>query len=443
MVHDNKVDSVVAAKVVSREELFELVWAAPMLKVAKQFGVSSSYMARVCTAMNVPRPERGYWAKLAFGQTMRKPRLPETRPGDVPSWGPGGDLGDAPKTVPKAPAVEFLTPLGSIRKHSKQHPLVSGTKALFEGGRVSYWSEYLKPAKKLLVDLISTKTGVERALLFADALFWHFEDCGHRVVIAPEHENFNRSEVNPYEVPKKSNGFHDTNNLWSPRRPTVVYIGTVAIGLTVIELSEESDAKSIDGGYVRLELADAQRLKTRGVDSWRITKHDFGSNRVCLQAYSPYRTAKWTKQWREAKGVDLRKQIPNIVKELIEATPTIVELVREGERQAAIEHAKWEEDKKKWERERAEEQAAEAFKKSKDQLLQFIDGWTQVKRLREFFAEVSAHLDTADEDSRTQLQQRLDLARNMIGDLDALQGLRNWKPPAELLAEIQNKRSLF
>jgi hypothetical protein len=41
-----------------------MVWSEPMLRVAARFGVSSSYMARVCTLLNVLRPERGYWAKL-------------------------------------------------------------------------------------------------------------------------------------------------------------------------------------------------------------------------------------------------------------------------------------------------------------------------------------------------------------------------------------------
>ena len=45
---------------ISRKALYEMVWSEPMLKVAARFGVSSSYMARVCTVLNVPRPERGY-----------------------------------------------------------------------------------------------------------------------------------------------------------------------------------------------------------------------------------------------------------------------------------------------------------------------------------------------------------------------------------------------
>jgi hypothetical protein len=54
-----------------------------MLRVAARFGVSSSYMTRVCTLLNVPRPARGYWAKLAVGKAPGQPPLPEPRPGDA------------------------------------------------------------------------------------------------------------------------------------------------------------------------------------------------------------------------------------------------------------------------------------------------------------------------------------------------------------------------
>jgi hypothetical protein len=57
---------------VSREELSRLVWSEPMSKIAEQFDVSGSYLARVCTLLNVPRPERGYWAKLAVGRARRR-----------------------------------------------------------------------------------------------------------------------------------------------------------------------------------------------------------------------------------------------------------------------------------------------------------------------------------------------------------------------------------
>ena len=56
-----------------RITLFDLVWSMPMTALAEKCGVSSSYLARVCTQMSVPRPERGYWAKLAVGKKVTKP----------------------------------------------------------------------------------------------------------------------------------------------------------------------------------------------------------------------------------------------------------------------------------------------------------------------------------------------------------------------------------
>src|SRR5260221_5267187 len=48
---------------VPREKLYEEVWAEPMTKVAERYGVSSSYLAQICSRLNVPRPSRGYWAQ--------------------------------------------------------------------------------------------------------------------------------------------------------------------------------------------------------------------------------------------------------------------------------------------------------------------------------------------------------------------------------------------
>lgn len=66
---------------IAREELYEFVWAMPMIKVAGKFQVSGSYLARICTALQVPRPERGYWAKLAVGKASEAPPLMSPRGG--------------------------------------------------------------------------------------------------------------------------------------------------------------------------------------------------------------------------------------------------------------------------------------------------------------------------------------------------------------------------
>ena len=61
----------------NREKLYDEVWAEPMLKVAPRYGVSDVALAKTCRKLKIPLPGRGYWAKLAAGQTgLPRPPLP-------------------------------------------------------------------------------------------------------------------------------------------------------------------------------------------------------------------------------------------------------------------------------------------------------------------------------------------------------------------------------
>lgn len=420
--------------IVTREDLYRLVWNEPMLKVAARFGVSSSYMARVCTVLNVPRPERGYWAKLAVGKVSPQPKLPEARPGDESVWRRGESLHSVPRSVPrppnKKPGRRPKVPVSTADKH----PLMVGANALFEAGRTSYSSKYLKPSKRLLVDLIVTKNGLNKALAFANQLFITLEANDHRVVIAPYSEQFGREAVDEHEVPRRNPGY---NNLWSPQRPTVVYIGTVAVGLTIIEMSEEAEARYVNGDYVRLsEDTGKRRQRYAPTYSWT-TKHEFPTGRLCLQAYSPYRRAKWIRQWRETKDRELTSQIPSIVRELAQSVEEIARLIEEGERQAAIELKRWEEQRREWERQEAKRRAAEAIKNSKEELLQIVKLWAHARRIDEFFKDAEAHLNHLEPEARQEMLDRLKRARNLVGSIDALERFRRWRSPKELMSAAE------
>lgn len=76
---------------ISRDELYRLIWPKPMNKAAERFEVSGTYMARICATLNIPRPERGYWAKLAVGKAPPPEPLPEARPGDQLYWSNDGE----------------------------------------------------------------------------------------------------------------------------------------------------------------------------------------------------------------------------------------------------------------------------------------------------------------------------------------------------------------
>lgn len=61
----------------TREELYNLVWAKPMTEVGRDFGISDRAMAKVCAKKQVPVPTRGYWAKKTAGKSVAKLPLPE------------------------------------------------------------------------------------------------------------------------------------------------------------------------------------------------------------------------------------------------------------------------------------------------------------------------------------------------------------------------------
>lgn len=410
-----------------RAALYELVWSEPMLKVGERLGVSSSYMARVCTLMNVPRPERGYWAKLAAGKTQKKPPLPEALPGDHLVWSRDGSHPQAPRPLPK-PAARVKRKSSAPTLRIDQHPLLNGAKALFEAGRLSFEGNYLKPSKRLLIDLTVSKAGLDKALSFANQLFLSLEGYGYRVVIAPNGEHLRREKIDEREKPSKITRY---NNLWSPARETVVYIGTVAIGLSIIEMSEEIEFRNVNGEYVRVDEYVPPKNRRFVLDHSWTTKKDIPTGRLCLQAYSPYPRAKWVNHWLETKDRDLASQIKVIVKALEQAAVEIASLVEEGERQAKLEHQKWMTQQEEWCREETERKAAKAMKESKEDLHRIIDRWAESNRIEQFLADAEHKAAELSEDERNRLIERLRRARELIGSMDALDHFMAWRAPEE------------
>lgn len=60
----------------SRKQLYEAVWSTPMTVLSKRFGLSDVGLAKLCRRHQIPRPGRGYWAKLKNGIQCPKPPLP-------------------------------------------------------------------------------------------------------------------------------------------------------------------------------------------------------------------------------------------------------------------------------------------------------------------------------------------------------------------------------
>jgi hypothetical protein len=376
--------------------------------------------------MNVPRPERGYWAKLAVRKAPLKPQLPEAGPGDELVWSRYGEYSNVARCLPRPPIQRRRSRPATIR--IGQHPLIQGAKVHFENSYTQTENGYIKPYKRILVDLLITKATLEKALDFAERLFSNFEESGHNVVLAPRSEHFQRAQVDERRLSQKNQEYR---YIWGPYRCTVVYIGTVAIGLTIFEISEEVEVRYVNGNYIPVRDYVPSRRGRYTDLNWK-AKRFFPTGRLCLQAYSPYPRANWIKQWIETENKDLISQIKPITKELEKAVFEIAKLVEEGEIQAEIERKEWDVQKEKWERERIERHAAEAQKQSKTELLQIIDQWAEANRKNEFFRDVEHKIADLNESDRLRITDRLKRARQLIGSVDALENFLKWKSPDEL-----------
>jgi hypothetical protein len=57
----------------TRQELYDLVWSTPMVKFAKEFGLSDVGLRKTCVKHDIPTPPLGYWARLNFGELGSNP----------------------------------------------------------------------------------------------------------------------------------------------------------------------------------------------------------------------------------------------------------------------------------------------------------------------------------------------------------------------------------
>lgn len=409
---------------IAREQLYEEVWAEPMVTVAARYNVSSSYLARVCERMNVPRPARGHWAKLAAGKPSPRKPLPEPRPGDELSWSRDGDPPATYRPVRRNPS----RPQRRVKRTAlpEHHPLIVGTTKYFE--RVRETREgYLRPYKRLMVDVFVTRPMVERTLHVANALFKEFEARGHRVTLAPRDELLWRHDFDERE--KGGRDRYETQ--WRPERPTVVYVDGYAFGLTLFELSESIEVRYVNGKYIPVsELTERQSRKWNDRFSWT-THQDRPTGRLCLQAYSPYPNVEWVQQWRERKPGELEGKAATIVRALKSETGTIAALVDKARREAEQREREWEEQKRKREEEADKRRHQLALKESTEELLRIIDAWTDAKRRESFFKEAEEGASRLQEPERSQLLERIRLARDLTRGTDPLTWFQDWKTPEE------------
>jgi hypothetical protein len=428
MVTDKKISTDRSFEI-SREELYERVWATPINHLAEFFGVSGSYLARVCTTLNIPRPPVGYWQKKAVGKAEPRPELPPVLPGDQLVWAK-----NKPLAVRKGP----VAPQGSASlvpkvKRSARHPMLLGVEELFRKTRKIEEYEFLRPYKQLLPDIVSSEANLVRSLEMASALYNALNGKGHRVLIAPPDNSMRRPHIEEREIPgmDRKYGHYSFGTIWSPYRPTITYVGSVPIGLALTEMTERVTLRYMNGKYFREDSKEIKSAKPwQMANSWT-TEQDIPCGRLKLVAYSPMSGAEWISTWQESSSQSLTPMIPSIIRKLEGAEEEIASLMVAAEEAAAKRQQEWEETQERYRREDDQRRVAQADTESRKQLADIMERWQRAMTVERFFAEVEVRLQGSDDARCKALSERLALARSMLGSVDPLDFLGEWLAPEE------------
>lgn len=162
---------------IRREDLYNLVWARPIIQLAKEYNLSDVGLAKICRRNSIPLPPIGYWNKVAHGHIVKMLPLPPLPEGisdtiEIPQKKNLALDGTRTKEefedmIVEATGKHFV----HIDKFEKEiHPLIvecqkehldrlKGYKNLHEGERLN------------VHNIAVTKSSFERALLLMNMLF--------------------------------------------------------------------------------------------------------------------------------------------------------------------------------------------------------------------------------------------------------------------------------
>ena len=167
----------------SREDLYERVWTTPMMHLAEEFGLSGPGLAMICEKHGIPRPPRGYWAKIRHGQSVR--RIPLRKITDealeTVTVTRGVKAGEVPLSSSANRAIAFEQHpenLVSIPdSYDEFLPVVERTHRSLHAARPDERG-LVRPRSKNTLDVAIRKVNIDRAMLLMDTLLRAFEERG-------------------------------------------------------------------------------------------------------------------------------------------------------------------------------------------------------------------------------------------------------------------------
>lgn len=318
-------------EVITREELYNLVWENPLSKLAKKYNLSDNGLRKVCKKLDIPLPKNGYWQKIQFNKKVIKEKLPLNntveasitlkfrKNSETVINGEVNELNQLTKELKNTLKDTIIFP----EKLTKPNQLIIDAKNDLKDKKPSLYHNMngLVNTSPSIIDIAVTPHNIKRALLFMDIFIKAIQNRGHKIII---------------------------------KDGTRVIINNIELR---IDLREKLKRKIIKGTHWDSTVLEPSNILSLRLDIYPI------------------------KEWTDTDSSKIEDKIPSIIAKL--------ELQAIQEKQQAIEREIW---NREYERKRKIEEDFEAKRnfelKEFKGLFQKANRWHQAEILRKYIFEV-------------------------------------------------------
>jgi hypothetical protein len=180
---------------VTRKTLYQRVWDTPGRRLAAEYGLSDVGLAKLCRRHDIPRPPRGYWAKLQHGQTPPTTPLPHPERNETITIAEpdrrAGSQSPTPHSIKERIEAEQrrVSEILVDEMPTDFDPLIRRARHILERAETDR-DKLIVPTDELVFHCRVSHSCLDRSLQLLNALAHKFKQCGYGFGESPVVEIF-------------------------------------------------------------------------------------------------------------------------------------------------------------------------------------------------------------------------------------------------------------
>lgn len=348
---------------IEREALYEQVWSTPMSRLASEYQMSDVGLAKICKKMQIPRPGRGYWAKVQNGaKVKRQPLRKLTKNGEsrVMIQRRVNEVEVEQEANPIILAANNLPKLTVDPSFENAPRIIAQNRGFLEKAKPDE-NGILHLRQKNGLAIRVSQAQAERALQVVAAVIQGLGQLGHAVKVVEEDD----------------------------KKQTCAIIGDQSVRFHIEEKCKREDHVWTESELKLKEKADKASLMDRmsfHFDLMHVPKWDYHPSGKLTFQIEDYSWNGKQHTWSDGKTQRLEDCINAIVKRVVSIAEE--KKARELERQREREEAQ-----RRWERQQRLQELQEAEQEKIDAFVHQSEQWHKSHKLKAYLQAVEAQYE--------------------------------------------------